>query len=154
MCANSEGSDETVRIRRLARRFAGHLCGKYHNTMSWLISRFSKMHWFWFWLTFSFKKSPRTSIWLSYYFYIFWSFVTVGFKSFIWVRSCAQPWAKWREGCRICHYLSWTDSVKQSLLFSNFGCCISKRSLFIYFRAHKSGRCAVWRPLKVSSYIV
>ena len=31
-------------------------------------------------------------------------------------------------GCRTCHYLSWTDSVNPSMLFSNFGCCISKGS--------------------------
>ena len=37
MCANSEGSGETARIRRLARAFAGRLCDKYHNLMSWLI---------------------------------------------------------------------------------------------------------------------
>ena len=50
MCANSEGSGETARMRRhawasdeiapmrrLARAFAGCLCDKYHNLMSWLI---------------------------------------------------------------------------------------------------------------------
>ena len=37
MCANSEGSGETVRMRRLAWAFAGRLCDKYHNLMSWLI---------------------------------------------------------------------------------------------------------------------
>ena len=36
MCANSEGSDETARMRRLAWAFAGRLCDKYHNLMSWL----------------------------------------------------------------------------------------------------------------------
>ena len=36
MCANSEGSDETARMRRLAWAFAGCLCDKYHNLMSWL----------------------------------------------------------------------------------------------------------------------
>ena len=35
MCANSEGSDETVRMRRLAWAFAGRLYDKYHNLMSW-----------------------------------------------------------------------------------------------------------------------
>ena len=34
MCANSEGSDETVRKRRLVSAFVGRLCGKYHNLMS------------------------------------------------------------------------------------------------------------------------
>ena len=33
MCANSEGSGETARMRRLAWAFAGD---KYHNLMSWL----------------------------------------------------------------------------------------------------------------------
>ena len=37
MCANSEGSGETARMRRLAWAFAGRLCDKYHNLMSWLI---------------------------------------------------------------------------------------------------------------------
>ena len=36
MCANSEGSGETARIRRLARAFTGRLCDKYHNLMSLL----------------------------------------------------------------------------------------------------------------------
>ena len=36
MCANSEGYDETARMRRLARAFAGRLCDKYRNLMSWL----------------------------------------------------------------------------------------------------------------------
>ena len=37
MCANSEGSGETARLRRLAWAFAGRLCDKYHNLMTWLI---------------------------------------------------------------------------------------------------------------------
>ena len=37
MCTNSEGSGETARMRRLAWAFAGRLCDKYHNLMSWLI---------------------------------------------------------------------------------------------------------------------
>ena len=37
MCANSEGSGETARMRRLAWAFTDHLCDKYHNLMSWLI---------------------------------------------------------------------------------------------------------------------
>ena len=36
MCANSEGSGETARMRRLAWAFAGRLYDKYHNLMSWL----------------------------------------------------------------------------------------------------------------------
>ena len=35
MCANSKGSGETAQTRRLALAFAGHLCDKYHNQMSW-----------------------------------------------------------------------------------------------------------------------
>ena len=34
-CVNSEGSGETVQMRRLAWAFAGRLCDKYHNLMSW-----------------------------------------------------------------------------------------------------------------------
>ena len=40
MCANSEGSGETAQMRRLAWAFAGRLCDKYHNPMSWLKTRF------------------------------------------------------------------------------------------------------------------
>ena len=36
MWVNSEGSGETARMRRLAWAFAGRLCDKYHNPMSWL----------------------------------------------------------------------------------------------------------------------
>ena len=35
--ANSNGSSETVWMCRLAWAFAGHLCDKYHNLVSWLI---------------------------------------------------------------------------------------------------------------------
>ena len=38
MCANSEGTGETARMRRLAWAFVGRLCDKYHNLMSWLIN--------------------------------------------------------------------------------------------------------------------
>ena len=41
MCANSEGSGETARMRRIAWAFADRLCDTYHNLMSWLISRSS-----------------------------------------------------------------------------------------------------------------
>ena len=37
VCANSKGSGKTARMRRLAWAFAGRLCDKYHNRMSWLI---------------------------------------------------------------------------------------------------------------------
>ena len=36
ICANSEGSGETARMRRFAWAFAGRICDKYHNLMSWL----------------------------------------------------------------------------------------------------------------------
>ena len=36
MCANSEGSGETAQIRRQAWAFAGRLCDKYHDLISWL----------------------------------------------------------------------------------------------------------------------
>ena len=36
ICANSEGSSESAWMRRLAWAFAGLLCDKYHNLMSWL----------------------------------------------------------------------------------------------------------------------
>ena len=34
---SSEGSGETERMRKLTRAFAGRICSKYHNLMSWLI---------------------------------------------------------------------------------------------------------------------
>ena len=37
-CANSEGSGETAWMCRFAWAFAGRLCDKYHNLISWLIS--------------------------------------------------------------------------------------------------------------------
>ena len=36
MCANSKGSGETARLPSLSWAFAGRLCDKYHNLMSWL----------------------------------------------------------------------------------------------------------------------
>ena len=36
MCANSEGSGETTRMRRLAWAFHGRICDKYHSLMCWL----------------------------------------------------------------------------------------------------------------------
>ena len=35
MCANSEGSGESTRMRKFACAFAGRLCDKYPNLMSW-----------------------------------------------------------------------------------------------------------------------
>ena len=43
MCANSKGSSETARMRRLAWPFAGRLCDKYHNLKSWLIKLTQEM---------------------------------------------------------------------------------------------------------------
>ena len=40
MCVNSEGYGETARMRRLAWAFAGRICDKYHNLVSWLIYAF------------------------------------------------------------------------------------------------------------------
>ena len=37
ICANSEGSGETARMRRLSWAFAGRLCDKHQNFMGWLI---------------------------------------------------------------------------------------------------------------------
>ena len=43
MFANSEGSGETARMRKLAWTFAGRLYDKYHNLMSWHVSRFTTL---------------------------------------------------------------------------------------------------------------
>ena len=40
MCANSEGSSKTAQMHRLAWAFAGCICDKYQNLMSWLICLF------------------------------------------------------------------------------------------------------------------
>ena len=72
-------------------------------------------------------------------------------NTFIWEQSSAQPGAKRREGCRICHYLSWTDSIKPSVLFSSFGCCISKRSFYRLFWQFKSS-CNIENKAKVIKY--
>ena len=37
MCANSDGSGETMLMRRLTWAFAGRFCDTYHNLMSWLV---------------------------------------------------------------------------------------------------------------------
>ena len=42
MCANSEGSGETARMRRLAWAFAARLCDKYYNLMSRLMTKPTK----------------------------------------------------------------------------------------------------------------
>ena len=37
MCVNSEGSEETAWMRSVTWAFAGRLCDKYHNFLSWLL---------------------------------------------------------------------------------------------------------------------
>ena len=44
ICANSEGSGEIARMRMLAWAFAGRLCHKCHNLMSWLKYSISMSH--------------------------------------------------------------------------------------------------------------
>ena len=48
-CVNSEGSGETALMRRLTWAFAGHLCDKYYNFMSWLYYTWQnfQLHRFW-----------------------------------------------------------------------------------------------------------
>ena len=53
MCANSEGSGETARMRRLVWAFAGRLCDKYRNLTSWLKSFYPL-----FWEYLHFKSLP------------------------------------------------------------------------------------------------
>ena len=84
-------------------------------------------------------------------YHIYWYFGTVGFITSIWDQCSALLGARLREGCRICHYLSWTDSILPNL-FSNFECCVSKGSLFRLFRIHNSCR-TMWRSWKISPYI-
>ena len=83
---------------------------------------------------------------LFFHFLVLWGYRVQHF-------CCAQPGARRRERYCICQYLSWKVSVKSSLLFSNFGCCICKGSPFRLFRDHNSCRCAVWRPKIFSPYI-
>ena len=62
------------------------------------------------------------------------------FRLFRFQNSCRC--VVWRpKKSRICHYLSWTDSIKPSLLFSNLGCCNSKGSLFRLFWFMRSKEC-------------
>ena len=37
---------------------------------------------------------------------------------------------QYRKRCRICHYLTWTDSIKPSLLFSNFGWDVTRSKFY------------------------
>ena len=185
---DSEGSSEIPRMRKLAWAYAGRLCDKHHNLMSWLIYacgsslasplsiligafpenlvyislelikdknfpalrhhlllmandiyvqlKFPKM----------FKMQTSYYIQLSscsvaalkclpvhrYGVVVFTFSGVLGLlgSTLIWKQSSAQPEARRREGCGICHYLSWTDSIKPSLLISDFRCCIFIGTLF------------------------
>ena len=50
----------------------------------------------------------------------------LGFNTFIWEQNCALPRGRRREGCRICHFLSWTDSIKPSLLYQTLDAVFPK----------------------------
>ena len=51
-------------------------------------------------------------------------------QHFILEQRFVQHGARRQEGCRICLCFSWTDLIKPRLLFSKFGYCIFKWSLF------------------------
>ena len=79
MCANSKGSGETAQMRRLAWAFAGRLCDKYHNLLSWLIFHFFPLLQYFstvnaylalsFLMLSSHEISPQNGAWISF----FWS---------------------------------------------------------------------------------
>ena len=81
------------------------------------VNKYSQ-HWF------SAYISPYIDL-VFYFLLIFWSFGTMEFNIELETES-RQPKARRRKGCRIFQGLSWTVSIKPSLRFSNFGCCISK----------------------------
>ena len=56
--------------------------------------------------------------------------------------SSAQHGDRRREGCRICHYLPWTDSIKPSLLFSNIGSFLYR---LLYTRIYRENWAASWQ---------
>ena len=95
-----------------------------------------------------YKVSPYTDIVLLPLYFL--ACGTAELHTYFWEQSFAQPWAGIFEGCRICHYLSWADSIKPNLLFSIFGCYISKGSLFrllkriIYYVSHDMTKPAKW----------
>ena len=60
MCANSEGSGETARMRRFAWVFAGRLCDKYRNLMSWLILFIDELS---LWHTFCATQTSFDKLW-------------------------------------------------------------------------------------------
>ena len=75
------------------------------------VLKISPLNFLWiFWLlkTAVVVLSTHTSI--KCYFYIFRSFGTVGFNTFYLGTELRSARAWWHEGCRIWHYLSWTDS--------------------------------------------
>ena len=56
---------------------------------------------------------------------------TERFNTFIWEQSCSEPGL---DGMRdVASAIFLMDRLKSSLLFTNFGCCISKGSLFRLF---------------------
>ena len=84
------------------------------------------------------KENGKVSPYIDKVFcYMFWSFGTVGLNTFIWEQGCAQPGARWRERCCICHYRSWTDSVNQSLLFQTLDAVFPKDLYLEYLAFHK-----------------
>ena len=66
-------------------------------------------------------------------FYIFWSFGTIGFNTFIWEQSCTQPGPEWHESCCICYYLSWRDSINRVCCFQTLDAVFPKDLLSDYF---------------------
>ena len=62
------------------------------------------------------------------------SFGTIRFKTYLKTGFCSI-WSRRHERRRICHYLLRIDLIKAILQFSNFGCCISKGSLFRFWIA-------------------
>ena len=72
--------------------------------------------------------------------------IRLGFNTFIWKWSSAQPGARRREGCCICHYLSWTDTIKPSLLFSDLDAVFAK-DLFSDYLAQCLHSCGTPNPI-------
>ena len=100
MCANSEGSGETARMRRFAWALAGRLCDKYYNIMSWLNC--------------------------CYFFYIDWSFGNIG--SDIWKQNTAHiPGQGGIEG--MLHFpvslMNWLTQKNRSAILHSVCSCIS-----------------------------
>ena len=81
---------------------------------------------------------------------MFWSFRTIEFNTFIREQTCAQTGARRRERCCICHYLSWTDSIKPSLCFQTLDAVFPKDLLSDYLPDvrywSKTLRCTIPKP--------